>query len=249
MPTDGMSEPDLEGAPPSPSGSGAWYDNGCLVILLLIVFWPVGLYGLWKNQGWSRGGKWAMTIGLLFFFAAMIGTLLAGQGESRIEPASSHRPVRPLTMEQRMARIVKDAMGEKDNWSGKPSRIIQIEKIRQVAGPGEGKYLVKVWYRADESLSADGTRRSMTTDAVRFFQRLFEEPTCSDIYECFLAPHLQLVDQYGQPKEGQVAKMVLARPVAAKINWQHMWALPERFENLLKSEGGLWLHPALPALR
>jgi hypothetical protein len=39
-----------------------WYDNTWLVILICIVFFPVGLYALWKNQSISKGWKIGITI-------------------------------------------------------------------------------------------------------------------------------------------------------------------------------------------
>lgn len=45
-----------------------WYDNKALVIVLLIVFFPVGLYALWKNHEFPKGLK----RGLTFLVAIMV---------------------------------------------------------------------------------------------------------------------------------------------------------------------------------
>lgn len=39
-----------------------WYDRRCLIILLLIVFWPLGIYGLLKSGRFTRKVKLAVTI-------------------------------------------------------------------------------------------------------------------------------------------------------------------------------------------
>lgn len=39
-----------------------WYDKTWLVILLCILFFPVGLYALWKNQSISKGWKIGVTV-------------------------------------------------------------------------------------------------------------------------------------------------------------------------------------------
>ena len=42
-----------------------WYNNKLAVILSLILFFPLGLYGLWKNQRFSRITKYAWTAAIL----------------------------------------------------------------------------------------------------------------------------------------------------------------------------------------
>ncbi len=50
-----------------------WYDKIWLVVLLCIFFFPVGLYGLWKNSAISKGWKIGVTIVLVFIVLAKIG--------------------------------------------------------------------------------------------------------------------------------------------------------------------------------
>jgi len=50
-----------------------WYDNTWLVILLCIVFFPVGLYALWKNQSISKGWKIGITIVIALIVLAQLG--------------------------------------------------------------------------------------------------------------------------------------------------------------------------------
>ncbi|MBA7587259.1 hypothetical protein ES708_29281 [subsurface metagenome] len=56
-----------------------------------------------------------------------------------------------------------------------------------------------------------------------------------------LKPYLITTDKYGKEKEEQVAKLVLRRAIADKVNWGNF--TNEMFERLLKDEGQLWLHP------
>ena len=50
-----------------------WYDKTWLVILLCIVFFPVGLYALWKNQTISKGWKIGVTILIAIIVLAQLG--------------------------------------------------------------------------------------------------------------------------------------------------------------------------------
>ena len=50
-----------------------WYDNKALVIVLLIVFFPVGLYALWKNQHFSKNAKLVGT--LIILLLCLVGAI------------------------------------------------------------------------------------------------------------------------------------------------------------------------------
>lgn len=53
-----------------------WYQTTVAVIVLLIVFWPVGLYLMWKYTSWAKGLKITLSViaglfGILFIYAAL----------------------------------------------------------------------------------------------------------------------------------------------------------------------------------
>lgn len=47
-----------------------WYQSGLVTILLLIVFFPVGLYWMWKHPRWNKKIKWGITA---FFLLLIFG--------------------------------------------------------------------------------------------------------------------------------------------------------------------------------
>ena len=58
-----------------------WYNKTWLVVLLIIIFFPVGLYALWKNETISKGWK----IGVAAFFVLAAITALAGEGAEKFD--------------------------------------------------------------------------------------------------------------------------------------------------------------------
>lgn len=50
------------------SNSNAWYEKTWLVVILCIIFFPIGLYALWKNSSISKGWK----IGVTAIFALIV---------------------------------------------------------------------------------------------------------------------------------------------------------------------------------
>jgi len=46
-----------------------WYNSRMLVVLLLVLFWPIGLYGLWRSYRFSWLAKLLLTAVPLLFLA------------------------------------------------------------------------------------------------------------------------------------------------------------------------------------
>jgi len=53
--------------------SNSWYEKKWLVIVLCIVFFPIGLYALWKNTSISKGWKIGVTVFFAFGIIANLG--------------------------------------------------------------------------------------------------------------------------------------------------------------------------------
>jgi hypothetical protein len=55
------------------SNSNAWYEKTWLVVILCIIFFPVGLYALWKNSSISKGWKIGVTAIIALIVVANLG--------------------------------------------------------------------------------------------------------------------------------------------------------------------------------
>lgn len=55
------------------SNSNAWYEKTWLVVILCIIFFPVGLYALWKNSSISKGWKIGVTALISIIVLANLG--------------------------------------------------------------------------------------------------------------------------------------------------------------------------------
>ncbi len=76
-----------------------WYEKTWLVVVLLFVFFPVGLYALWKNtkigKGWKVGGTAVIVLAVLINLAgggsgAGEKGISTGADEARQEAAEAH---------------------------------------------------------------------------------------------------------------------------------------------------------------
>lgn len=75
-----------------------WYNKTWLVIVLCIVFFPVGLYALWKNQSISKGWKIGVTIAIALIILTQPNKNNKG-GSSTVDnsPSSSYEQTEPNT--------------------------------------------------------------------------------------------------------------------------------------------------------
>ncbi len=157
------------------------------------------------------------------------------------------KPIPYVTSEDTIERIVEGvaigAFGKTVNWDNSPYPIKSISKVKQISGLDEGAYLVEISYRASENLTVSLIRSGIFIDAIKFTKELYLTSFCEEIKIYMLKPYLILVDEYGKEKEVQVAKLVLRRAVASKVNWENI--TNDMFERILLNEGQLWVHPAL----
>lgn len=65
--------------------SNSWYEKKWAVVILCIIFFPVGLYGLWKNSSIKIGWK----IGVFAFFALIIIANIADKNEGNVSDKKS----------------------------------------------------------------------------------------------------------------------------------------------------------------
>lgn len=55
-----------------------WYNNRIIIFILMIVFWPVGMYALWKSSVFSKSVKIFFTIPVLIFSMLLGNEMIPG---------------------------------------------------------------------------------------------------------------------------------------------------------------------------
>ncbi|WP_309640746.1 FxLYD domain-containing protein [Flavobacterium sp.] len=78
----------------------SWCEKTWLVILLLIIFFPIGLYALWKNSSISKGWKIAVTC----FFAVLV---IANLGDKKNSASNTKSETTAVPTEEE-ARVVEE---------------------------------------------------------------------------------------------------------------------------------------------
>jgi len=194
--------------------------------------------------------KSSLGTGCLVFLVIIVGIFLIyflpaikKDSEVRKKPIVYVSP--DNTIERAVEKVAIEAFGKTVNWDSdnRPNTIKKMVKFKQVSGPDEGGYLIEVHYRANENLTVSLMRSGIFLDAIEFTEKLYRDPNCKEIKVYMLKPFLILTDKYGKESEEQVAKLVLRRAIANKVNWENI--TNDMFERILREEGQLWLHPAI----
>jgi len=60
-----------------------WYQKQSGIIILLIIFFPIGLYQMWKNKLWSKGIRWGVTVSFIIL------AIVANSGKNSSSSSSS----------------------------------------------------------------------------------------------------------------------------------------------------------------
>jgi len=202
-----------------------------------------------KNKKKERD-KSPLGTGCLVFLVIIVGIFLIyflpaikKDSEMRKKPIAYVSP--DNTIERAVEKVAIEAFGKTVNWdsNNRPNTIKKMVKFKQVSGPDEGGYLIEVHYRANENLTINLMRGGIFLSAIEFTEKLYRDPNCGEIKVYMLKPFLVLTDKYGKEHEEQVAKLVLRRAIANKVNWENI--TNDMFERILIEEGQLWLHPAI----
>lgn len=195
--------------------------------------------------------KSSVGTGCLLLLVIVVGIFLIYFLSAIIEEDKKFRekPIPYVTSEDTIDRVIEGvaikAFGKTVDWDDRPYTVKEITKYKQTAGLDEGGYLIEVSYRANENLTVVSLMRSgIFMDAIEFTKELYLPSFCEEIKIYMLKPHLILIDKYGKEKEEQVAKLVLRRAIANKVNWENI-TTSAMFERILRNEGQLWIHPAL----
>lgn len=91
-----------------------WYNKTWLVIILCIMFFPVGLYALWKNQSISKGWKTGITVIIALIVIANIGKENEDSSSKSDNSSKKEISTSTLTQAQRdsLAKIERKALIE-----------------------------------------------------------------------------------------------------------------------------------------
>lgn len=78
-----------------------WYNKTWIVIFLCILFFPIGLYALWKNETITKGWKIGITIAISLILISQLGNDKKDNNLNLKNSSTSESPTNNLSQEQK----------------------------------------------------------------------------------------------------------------------------------------------------
>lgn len=174
---------------------------------MLILFFPVGLYLMWKYAAWPKAAKWIVTSVLIFFVGinAVVSGQASGTTNTVQQPETPTATPKPLTIQQRIAAIVKDNGGT-DNVSA-------YVEAQKAAG---------ATFTLSEQWDAASTRDAIEIKCFDVQKAFWTAQPSLGLESALVVLNGPLVDAYGNQSTGQIGSCTLKKSTAAKFAWDNL---------------------------
>jgi len=195
-----------------------WYTQNWATILFLILFFPVGLFLMWKYSKWSNKVKVVITTLIGIF--VLIGSL----NEPNKQAISSDTAPSPIKKSQiKNDEVDISGMTDKEkidylvNKKLKGKNTLDLIKLRNVEIDEQANGLnVLVEFNADDNLTASLRKTGITSDMSSIYMELFNN--VDSISGVQIVGYFPLQDKYGNVSSEIVLETSLDKTEYKKIN-------------------------------
>lgn len=146
-----------------------WHETNVAIILALMVFFPIGLYLLWKSD-WDKRLKWGISIVLGLLVASQMfsveeeknkelkktTTNVAVKAPAAITDFSNKIPVYSVSVEKLLSDYENNEIAADDKYRGKIIKvsgyIFEVRNIMPIGHVGGDRYAVLFGVKSDSSV-------------------------------------------------------------------------------------------------
>lgn len=195
-----------------------WFTTDWGIILLLVVFFPIGLYLMWKYSKWSTVSKIVITIIIVLFVFMphdkktetevttenVIKTEeLSTKKEPIFEENVASKEAETQTNEEKIKAIVQNQLGNDviDTW------------VKDMDG-----YVVDIRYKLQDNFSNKDIVKGNNIRIAKIMVDLINSNLPIEIVTFYADS--TLVDKYGNESEGTAIQVTFNTETIKKINWQ-----------------------------
>lgn len=197
---------------PPPPYQKKWYQRSGGIVLLLFLFFPFGLYLMWRHATWNKGAKWIVTgtFALLVLANGMSNRASTNNAThvtaTTQQPAPTPTPTptpKPQTPKDRIIAIAKAHDGIDNNY-------IESLKVLQTT-----IILGDQWN--------NGTMKdSVKIECFNMQKSLWTTNPPLELKLVVIGVKGSVIDQYGNVSEKQVGWCKLGYEIAKKFNWTNL---------------------------
>lgn len=145
-----------------------WYTRNPVIILLLIIFFPAGLFLMWKYTKWNKKVKWAITG--FFAFILFIGAITPDSKEIKQQSGVASTPA-PVVSEEKQEQKPVRALEKIENTLSKYDAEVTMWSGDDFATEDNAPYNLVVNFPFNNIYECDNAKR-MSFD---IFKALYED--------------------------------------------------------------------------
>ncbi len=216
-----------------------WYQSSIGIIALFILFFPVGLFLMWKYSGWNKVVKVIITG---FFGLMLIGSASSSnnstqtkttptpttQTESVAQPSVqvTKQPEKPMTMTDKLWKALDDSMKTRDGYT------VEFDESSKTASVTHTS--TSFW---DENSLVKG---SFTT-LVKFGKEVFKIDGVDSVR---VVVKTEFTDQYGKKNIEDAVRIIMLKSEFNKFQWENLAYQPV-YSQIKNASETLYIHSAI----
>lgn len=211
-----------------------FYKSSWFVILSLIMFFPLGLFLMWKFKKFNVAIRIVITtilsIGLI---GSMFGepyeeeSIVKNDNEKIKEVVQSTKQneengkvkevAKNETDEERITKIIHKTIGKKPLGFDE-ERIVDITINENLGTDDPDDKIVLLKLMADDGWTKNSMKSQLLMNYAKVAEKIFDDENVSELAVFWEFP---LVDVYGNSENGVIVKIMLTKETADSINWSN----------------------------
>ncbi|HUD44386.1 MAG TPA: hypothetical protein VMR41_02485 [Patescibacteria group bacterium] len=221
------------------SNKNKWYKGNGGIIALLIFFFPVGLFLMWKYAHWNKAVKWVITaIFAIFVFASINSsnsttnqtqTSSNSSTTSTSQPTATPQPKKPLTTEDKLWQAYKNFDNQDTDFSGVKIDYDATTNTTTLTNTSDN-FL-------DEQSAVNGVVNSL----VGYGMQAFKIPGVDKLVVAFRST---FTDSYGHKSTDDIARIGMTKDEFAKYDWKNLEFQPI-YDQLQSSADPFYVNPSI----
>lgn len=214
-----------------------WYKNPIAIIALLILFFPIGLFLMWKYANWNKAVKWVVT-GVFALLVVSSATSSKNtktesttqtnspQSQQQIATPQPKKEVKPLTTTDKLWVALDNSMKTRDGYT------VEYDESSKTASVT--KTSTDFW---DETSMVRG---SFTT-LVKFGTEAFK---IDGVDAVRVVTRSEFTDQYGKKGIEDAVRIIMNKSEFSKFDWNNL-KYQSVYSQIKNASEGFYIHPAV----
>lgn len=211
-----------------------FYKRSWFVILSLIMFFPLGLFLMWKFKKFNVAIRIVITTILSI---GLIGSMFGEPYEEESVTKNDNEKIKEVVQnnkqdeengkvkeavkkesdEERITNIIHKTIGKRSLGNGE-DRIIEITINENLGTDNPEDKIVLLNLMADEGFTKNSMKSRLLMNYAKVAEKIFEDEKVSELVIFWEFP---LVDVYGNSENGVIVKIMLTKETADSINWDN----------------------------